>query len=153
MYMTSLNNIANNTVTRPFQANAAVDGTNSNAQGQVLLTYDNVQGWFLNVSGRELFVQASLLLCWDGNAGLIGQRDSAFVVESGGQTYPYGLTTKGFPDLTYDNQSYTIQMPVGSAIYVSVKQTSGGNLTIQTGANPLGNSFADLSRFKLVVLN
>jgi hypothetical protein len=152
MYMTSLNNIANNTVTRPFQANAAVDGTNSNAQGQVLLTFDNGQAWFLNVSGRELFVQASLLLCWDG-AGLTGQRDSAFVVESGGQTYPYGLTTKGFPDLSYDNQSYTIQMPIGSAIYVSVKQTSGGNLTIQPGANPLGNSFADLSRFKLVVLN
>jgi hypothetical protein len=153
MYMTALKNIANNTVTRPFQSIAAVDGVNSNAQGQALLTFDNATGWFLNISGRELFVQASLLLCWDGNSGFTGTRNSAFVVESGGQTYPYGLVTKGFPDLSYDNQSYTIQMPSGSAVYISVKQDSGGPLTIQAGANPLGNSFADLSRFKLVVLN
>jgi hypothetical protein len=153
MYMTALNNIANNTTTRPFQSNGAVDSANSNAQGQALLTFDNASGWFLNISGRELFVQASLLLCWDGFNGIAGLRSSAFVVESGGQTYPYGLVSSGFPDESYDNQSYTLQLPVGSAVYISVKQTSGGNLTIQAGANPLGNSFSDLSRFKLVVLN
>jgi hypothetical protein len=153
MYMTSLKNIANNTVTRPFQTTSAIDPTNTNGDGSALLTYDNASGWFLNVSGRELFVQASLLLCWDGNGGIFGERDSAFIVENGGQTFPYGLQSNRFPDLSYDNQSYTLQLPIAAAVYVSVKQTSGSNLTIQSGANPLGNSFAALSMFKLVVLN
>jgi hypothetical protein len=153
VYMTALKNIANDTVTRPFETIGAIDPTNSNAAGVTLLTYDNTTGWFLNVSGRELFVQASLLLCWDGFNGISGLRSSAFIVESGGQTFPYGLISSGFPDESYDNQCYTIQMPISSAVYVSVKQTSGGNLTIQAGANPLGNTFAALSMFKLVVLN
>jgi hypothetical protein len=128
----------------------------TNAQGQALLLWVATSGWFLNQSGRDLWVMANAIFLWDGTIGG-GTKSSRFFVEQAGVVVPYGLSyTNNQSPANYEQISACVIVPAGGAIYTTnfqVNQFPLANLGIDDEVAVGGATLTQKTSFSCVVLN
>lgn len=141
----------NNTPSRPFSGNCGGSFSDTN-----LITFDSTNGWFLNVSGRELYCTLDATMLWDGT-GLLGTRQTIIANELSGLVYPKQLDYYTNPTTGMCHLSITTTFPIGSAFYVTAYQSTGSNLTIKAvyiaGLTLPGMDVGFRSNFRITVLN
>ena len=141
----------NNTASRPFSANCTGSFSDTN-----LITFDATNGWFLNISGRELYCILDATILWDGSGSIVGTRQTIIANELSGVVTPCQLDYFSFPVNGFCHLSVTTTFPIGSAFYVTAYQSSGSNLTINyritSGLLP-GMNVQQNSNLRITVLN
>lgn len=155
VYLTADYTVPNNSARNPFLTNGDNAGTiRQNAEGDALMQWDNSVAWFLNLSGRTLFMQVSWVVIWD-QTGLLGRRSVSVLVESAGVPTIYGVEDVQTPASYWSQGSATIQVPAAAALYMNVYQSTGSGLTIRRLFNQiltLGTFPAD-TYLRLAILN